>query len=182
MSNSSFIVIISSCYEVILSFIVYYSLWPSSCWIALQLYSLILSQNPSSSYCGCQKKKLHHQPDGFLTIHPTMWYMFTTVFNGFFSQPSSYPDALCMVYLPTKLGDFGVNVGKYSSTMVRIWDSQRFVWIPHFIPRGRSRWSCTSAMLPPIDVDGSATSDLWKSQGSWAKRNDLFLYGESKGW
>ena len=34
-----------------------------------------------------------------------------------------YPYAPCMVYLPTKLGDFvRANVGKYSSTMVRIWD------------------------------------------------------------
>ena len=32
------------------------------------------------------------------------------------------PDAPCVVYLPTKLGDFvRANVGKYSSTMVRIW-------------------------------------------------------------
>ena len=32
------------------------------------------------------------------------------------------PYAPCMVYLPTKLSDFvRVNVGKYSSTMVRIW-------------------------------------------------------------
>jgi hypothetical protein len=29
---------------------------------------------------------------------------------------------MVLVYLPTELGDFvGVNVGKYSSTMVRIW-------------------------------------------------------------
>jgi len=34
-----------------------------------------------------------------------------------------YPYAPCMLYLPTKLDDFvWANVGKYSSTMVRIWD------------------------------------------------------------
>ena len=38
---------------------------------------------------------------------------------------------MVLVYLPTKLGDFvGANVGKYSSTMVRIWD---FCWIFHEI-------------------------------------------------
>jgi len=32
---------------------------------------------------------------------------------------------MVLVYLPTKLGEFvRVNVGKYFSTMVRIWDSQ----------------------------------------------------------
>ena len=40
-----------------------------------------------------------------------------------------FPYATCMVYLPTKLAHkHGLNVGKYSSTMVRIWDCMVLLW------------------------------------------------------
>ena len=35
----------------------------------------------------------------------------------------SHMRTMVLVYLPTKLGDFVANDGKYSSTMVRIWAS-----------------------------------------------------------
>ena len=46
-------------------------------------------------------------------------------------QSSSQRNPRCsmvLVYLPTKLGNFWVNVGKYSSTMVRIWELYFTLW------------------------------------------------------
>ena len=63
-----------------------------------------------------------------------------------------------MEYLPTSLGDFwGFNVGKYSSTMVRIWDGeiQAFQTELHLRIALQTSpdwpaWACTGQMGRPM--------------------------------
>ena len=73
----------------------------------------------------------------FLKImHQLIIVIAISIKNHWFWSKFRCPDALCMKYVPTKLGH-GLNVGKYSSTMVRIciWDVSFRGWHMTTLPR-----------------------------------------------